>query len=95
VGARTVTGVYLVGRPDMMDRSFHILAQASSNRLPIATKKPRLEAALPCSPIADTLRPTRGTYLLDAWYIPQLSTVSRSKLWTSIRHPSFSLKHFM
>jgi hypothetical protein len=54
----------------MMDRFFHILPQASSNHLPIAAKKPRLEAALPCMPIADILRPTHGTYLLDAWYIP-------------------------
>jgi hypothetical protein len=44
VGSRTVTGVQLVGRPDMMDRFFHILPQASSNHLPIAAKKPRLEA---------------------------------------------------
>jgi len=74
--------LYLVRRPLMMDRSFHILPQASSNHLPIAAKKPRLEAALPCMPIADILRPTHGTYLLDAWYIPHHMTVSRSKPWS-------------
>jgi hypothetical protein len=58
----------------MMDRSFHILPQASPNHLPIAAKTPRLEAALPCMPIADILRPTHGTHLLDAWYIPQRMT---------------------
>jgi hypothetical protein len=58
----------------MMDRSFHILRQASPNHLPIAAKRPRLEAALPCMPIGDILRPTHGTYLLDAWYIPQRMT---------------------
>jgi hypothetical protein len=58
----------------MMDRSFHILPQASPNHLPIAAKRPRLEAALPYMPIADILRPTHGTYLLDAWYIPQRMT---------------------
>jgi hypothetical protein len=66
----------------MMARCFHILPQASSNHLPIAAKKPRLEAAPPCMPIADILRPTHGTYLLDAWYIPHHMTVSRSKPWS-------------
>jgi len=68
----------------MMDRFFHILSQASSNHLPIAAKKPRLEAALPCMPIADILRPTHGTYLLDAWYIPQRMTGVQVK---ALEHP--------
>jgi hypothetical protein len=59
----------------MIDRFFHIRPRASPNHLPTAAKKPRLEAALPCMPIADILRPIHGTYLLDASYIPQYDSV--------------------
>ena len=75
-------GLHLCRESERPDRPFHILPQASSNHLPIAAKKPRLAAALPCMPIADILRPTHGTYLLDAWYIPHHMTVSRSKPWS-------------
>jgi len=88
-------GVYLVRRPVMMARCFHILPQASSNHLPIAAKKPHLEAALPCRPIADILRPTRGRYQLDAWYIPLLGATIQGFGLRSGTSPSRSLvRHF-